>query len=561
MNATNTSDARNQSPSEPLAAQDRTSKQDVVRDPSASERPSEGENPSVSQPSMQDVTTAMSSAEDTRQQNPLLKDTNEQFDHETVNRARVTETILSGATLLEGAESRKDSADVILDKSDQSQSVQSSERGESLLSSTARGKLNRGLATLIDKHTEVLAARVNTEESRTRLKVSRHALEKLDAQYMEKLENFSANDSVRQVARLKHDFGELQVARAEILALEGEYEEEATRLVQLEAELRNMESKIYNTLVKSTANSSGQPNEEFSEGDRLQQDLLESDVAERDMRLDHPPEVRVYLSQLGDVNMLRERLMDKDTQHVQVTGEKTLREELGLEPEEDTEAFLASFEIEREALVTQLNDAENILATLAANLEEQENLPRRVNPFADDGRRPEGPSREHSLFGKDDYQDDEAVERHNLANKQVLAAAEALLLSQEDSQLVYADVTIDADGMSINKASYINCWQLHRLRNSTREVARLIEEQQAFGVRISPEHLKAKVLETWMHDETIHSFDFPHLEVHARDLSMATHSGASRHSRPASDSPIRAWQTGERLMQRRLSISHAETTR
>jgi hypothetical protein len=282
--------------------------------------------------------------------------------------------------------------------------------------------------------------------------------------------------------------------------------------MQSEAGLGNLESRMYTSLVRSPASSIRPSIERSSERRRIQQELSESDFDEWGDKVQYPPDIQAYLSQQGNINMLKERLMDKDTEYFQVSEEEALRKELGLEPEVDAEGFLASFEAKREVLVMQLREAETVLANLEANLEEPEKVLFRGNPFADIGEQPEGPSREHSLFGKDDYYDeyyDEgAMERSGLEHGQVLAAAAALFPATKASQLVYADVGSDSTGMGVDKASYINSWQLHRLRQSTQEVARLIYEQKRVGVRLSPEQLDAKVLETWMHDGTMHCDEF-----------------------------------------------------
>jgi hypothetical protein len=550
---------RSQSASEPLAAK---SRKDVV---AADERVLKEQDSVVPQSSARDAPTAMASAEDMRQQEPYEHYSKQPAYQQTTTEVPAPKTkfseALSWRTLLDGTGSRRDSVDAVLEKLGESDSLHGDEHEDSPQSPTMRGRLPRVLAALIDMHTSVLTVRVNTEELRTKLKTRRHAVGELDAEYMLAVEDHFAYTSVEQVADLKGKLRQLQLAKAELLALEEEYEEEETQLVQSEADLRDLEFKLYGKLAEPPANADGQESVPLPESDWDEQLLPESELAEWDEKLEHPPEVRAYLSQQGYVNMLRERLMDKDTQYVQVTEENALREEIGREPEADTEEFLASFEAERELLAAQLRDAESLLVNLAANLDEPENLRTRGNPFADFDRRPDGPSREHSLFGKDDYYDEEIVQRGRLANARVLDAAAALMLTVDDPQLVYAHTATDADGVSIDKASYINSWQLHRLRKSTREVARLIQEQEDAGVLLSPRELKANVLETWMQDETTHYSEFSHFEIQARDLSMATHSGVSLHSRPASAPPVQAWQTTEHLLQRRLSTSHAETTR
>ena len=510
------------------------------------------DNANVSLSSTQDDPAVMSMAGDL-QSPERPRDHMNQLDDCMETDADIPKTYLPEARLPIARPQNKRS-NSLLEQSEKSHSVRSNDFNVSLLPQTD-GKFARRFSTLIGRHTEVLAARVIAQESRTKLKNKKRALDGLDAQYMENLEVFE-KDSMEQLARLKQDLQELKVARATIAALEADYEEKAKHLVQLEVGLRNLESKIYKLLMKSPANSIKTPTEGLSERRWTQEELSDSDVDEWEDKAEHPPEVQAYLSQQGDVNLLKERLMDKDLQFVQVSEEKALREETGLNPDLDTEEFLATFEAEREVLAMQLNEAETVLANLAANLPEDTRLPNRESLFAEFVEYPDGPSREHSLFGRDDYYDEDAG-----VDEQVMAAAAALLPSTEPLSPVYADSTNNATSTSIDKASYINSWQLHRLQHSTPEIARLLQAQEAEGVRISPQNLRAKVLENWMHDGTAHCHEFSHIEDHARGASMAARSGASCHSRPTSDPQYQAWQAIELLMQRRRSVSHAETTR
>ena len=511
------------------------------------------ENVNVSISSTQDDPTVMSLAGDLQTPEPP-KDYKNLSDDCLETDAHVPETLLSEGTRPVTHPQNKRS-NPLAEQSNKSHSLRSDEFNVSLPPLTDE-RLARRISTLIGRHTEVLVARVNAQESRTELKSKKHVLGGLDAQYMENLEVAFEKDSMGQLAKLKQDLQQLKLARAEILALEAEYEEKANLLVQSEAGLRNLESKIYKSLVKSPASSIRPSTEGISERRRTQQEHSESDVDEWEDQVEHPPEIRTYLSQRGDVNILREGLMEMDLHFVQVTEEKALREEAGLDPDSDTEEFLATFEAERKVLATQLEEAETELANLAANLPEDTRLPTTGSLFADYTEQPEGPSREHSLFGRDDYYDEEAV-----ANEQVMAAAAAFRPSPESCSPVYADLTTDDTSTSIDKASYINWWQLHRLRQSTREIARLLQVQEAEGLRLSTEDLRAKVLGNWMHDGTMHCDEFSHSEDHACGFSIAAHSGASCHSRPISDPQFQAWQAIELLMQKRPSGSHAETVR
>ena len=140
-------------------------------------------------------------------------------------------------------------------------------------------RIRRRIATLIDRHSEVLTARAIAQEVGTKLKNGKHVLGELDAQYMENLEVAIEKDPMRQLAKLKQDLQQLKLAGAETLVLEAEYDEKAEFLVQSEAGLRNLELKIYKSLVKSPASSIRPSIDGMSERRRVQQEFSESDVA------------------------------------------------------------------------------------------------------------------------------------------------------------------------------------------------------------------------------------------------------------------------------------------
>ncbi|KEF53293.1 uncharacterized protein A1O9_10741, partial [Exophiala aquamarina CBS 119918] len=86
----------------------------------------------------------------------------------------------------------------------------------------------------------------------------------------------------------------------------------------------------------------------------------------------HSPALLRFLSQTGDVDALREKLIDLNSEREQILSDKEAREHFGLSLDEDSLDFLESFDLQNEALSNELRAAETVLNSLRQYLSDED---------------------------------------------------------------------------------------------------------------------------------------------------------------------------------------------
>ena len=148
-----------------------------------------------------------------------------------------------------------------------------------------------------------------------------------------------------------------------------------------------------------------------------------------------------------------------------------------------------------------------------------------------------------------------------VGNDRAIAVAAAFLLTQSDSASVYGLLKSTPEDMPVDKALYVNSWLLHCLRSSTNKVGNLVAEHKNYNLELEPKEFKHEVLEKWLQDETVHTFDFSRFANGSHDYSIAAISGKTPNSRPASENALQNDQQNTTSLQRRLSARQTETER
>jgi hypothetical protein len=417
--------------------------------------------------------------------------------------------------------------------------------------SSARELRNsKGWKQLRIKHWDLQDLRISYKKQRELLLKEQQEMCAIDDQFLRKLQKveFVAFEDMKifVVEILKH-YEILQQARSAVALEQAEYEKLECKLVENEHELRDLESHMYRFTTAESAGTLEQQDEPMPG----EEDPTESVVSSQNIQTNQSVEAQQYLSQKGDVDILREQLMDLRVYHSQVTAEQADRRDAGLKPDKALTVFLDGFDQQHEVLVLQVRDAEELLA-------EYENALRVPD---DRYSQSEGPSHAHSLFGEDDYVDDSVLEAGRMEDDRLAATANAFLFSQSDSASVYGLLGIGSEDDSVGKALYINSWLLHHLRSSTGKVARLVAEHMKYGIQLEPSDFKEKVLANWLQDDNIPIYDLSRFAIHSHDYSMATVSGNTQNSRPASENVLQSGQQNAFSLQRQLSARHTQTER
>ena len=404
---------------------------------------------------------------------------------------------------------------------------------------------------LRSKRLNLQGVRVVCKEQREQLRVKQQELHAIDAQFVAKLykvESVALEDMKDFVAEILKHFEMLEAARSSVAFEEDEYEKIERKLMDGERELRDLESRLYRT---STENPVGALRAEDDDLMSVEEDPTESVVSSQNIRRNQSVEAQRYLSQQGDVDILREQLMDLRVYQSQSLAEQADRRDAGLDPDEDLDAFLNGFEQQHEALIQRVREAEERLAQYLDALQVPD----------DRYTVPEEPPGAQPALSDGKYFDKNGLGSSQIESDRIAAAAEALFLSQSDSVSAYSLLKSASEDMPVDKALYVNSWLLHYLRSSTDRVVNLVAEHKNYDLQLEPEDFKREVLAKWLQDETVHAFDFSRFANDSHDYSIATVSSKTHNSRPASENALQNRQQNSSHLQRRLSARQTETER
>jgi hypothetical protein len=361
--------------------------------------------------------------------------------------------------------------------------------------SERRQRIQEAWARLRRKRTEAQTLRVHATELWAHLDIKKRDLKKADDLFMDQARAFVDQRLAPEKQELEISFRQLSEARIQISIEENELERVEGRLILAEGELREVESTIYQGPATPSA---GSLEDDFDVLAR-EKDPTESIVSSSNIRRDSSPQAQRFLSQLGEVTLLQERLMDLDSHHAQVIGEQAVREDIGL----------------------ALDDFSRLLEDYKADLEDRDHHISALDPSLDSTWIADGDPTAHSLSGKDDSLNDALAGDNIIEDPKLAAIAQTYLFP--------------ANREAVNKTEYINLWLLDRLRNSTQEITLLLAKHKDEGIFLNPTDFRQQVLFFWDKDETMQ----PRFTTTSLDASMAIHSGKTPVSRPRTEGHLR----------------------
>ena len=361
-------------------------------------------------------------------------------------------------------------------------------------------------------------------------------LEDSSARHASRASSYAMSQGRGRSNRLREDDrdGQHHSSARSVASEEREYERLEGILVQQEEDLRDLVSRTR----RSSDTGSPDITEDEDEPMYRDRDPTESVVSSQNIRRNESVEAQRYLSQKGDVDLIRDQLMDLQVYYSQVTEEQADRRDAGLEPDEALTTFIDNFDNEHHALATRLQDAENILADYKDALQE-----------LDDSAQ--------SRFGEEEGSEDQDL--NNIEDTKLAAIAKAFLPSQTDSLEVYKLLNTGSGGSPVDKSIYINLWMLNQLRTSPGRIAKLVSQHEKCGLYLDPDDFRRQVLAYWLEDETAQAFEFPKFAADSHDLSIATTSGNVQNSRAASENAQQAGRHKAFLFGKRESVWHAQT--
>lgn len=251
--------------------------------------------------------------------------------------------------------------------------------------------------------------------------------------------NLVSLDSVlNEVSAISLAIQNLQAVTNSYLLLEEEYHEFEDELGQQEYLLEKRMTRLNNTLRNQTPSLCRQARVFNFDPDSS------SEYASDD-EIDLPPREAEYLSIVGDARMFRERLAELEKQYLVLLDQRELRERIGISLDAEALAFLDSYEDEKTQIESELDHA---LRRIYAHPEHT----KEPTPAALDA------------------QWQEVMKAYLLEPPENQPPIDPLSLSGFDDRSSFFE---SARPVSIEKATFINKWLLHRLRHSRVEVLRL----------------------------------------------------------------------------------------
>jgi hypothetical protein len=338
--------------------------------------------------------------------------------------------------------------------------------------------------------------RSKLQQQRAVLRAKQHAKSFADDELMKCFHSTSAategRESLRGGKGLEELLGDCQKARDEYGPLEDECNMLEDQLGSLEFQLTRLEQQFFgksNSIFADTA--------EFE--DKFVTSLepeVQSECSELDFLNDRQrfhPLVVEYLSKMGDLDLLRERLEDHRDEISVAESERETRQRVNLPLASEDQKLL--------------DNAEETLKNLLAELENAEREAQKCKNecFAHGFMDPDGepidlfdlPAREMEAFNKDDVNSGSQRSEY-IRFSMLLAHAPA---KQEN----FGTYSPKEEERSDNAGDHINQWLLHQLQCSPMQINLLARTfEQRFG-QIDNEHWQSEVLRVWYKDGAIKS--------------------------------------------------------
>ncbi|CAI7571002.1 unnamed protein product [Penicillium glandicola] len=291
---------------------------------------------------------------------------------------------------------------------------------------------------VLSTHEDVSVKRYRVREMREMLRHKRDEEDDLRVGLRSKLNLITAETLHEDVGAINHAINDLEVATASYLVLEDEYDRQEEELAQLESDY-NERLEGLQTIFKNQASSLA----------HLQPIISDTESSSAYYTSDYEdqmlPHVADYLSMVGEVRVLVERLSELETEYLVLVDQRELRERVGIPLDSAALNFLVRYQDEKTRIETELKIARH-------NLESH----------------PEHANRSAQII-EEEYNEQEVIQNFMPEKPEDQAYNDPLRSSEfEDSSPFFASAHV----YPVNKGNFVNRWLLHRLRHSSVEIMR-----------------------------------------------------------------------------------------
>ena len=295
-------------------------------------------------------------------------------------------------------------------------------------------KFRKSIDAIIKAQSDVSAKRMNVRELRQKMKHKRNEEGISRALLMKKLNALSTQIEMRS---LGSEFEQLQSVTNEYLDVEVNYNQVEDELMVEEYALFQMMTKLSELLQQNLGPSDME--------DTLLSDSESDDTSSTISSLQQvPPSVAAYLSRVGDMRLLQERLAELDTEWLAIVEKQGVRQKIGIPMDEESLEFLRDYDEERRQVQDELNDIFHDV--------------KRLRAVCDD----EGVVMDQYAKGIEAVHEDYLDENTQQPTDPLRTSA------TDDSQPFF-----EVGPGQLNRTMFINKWILHQLRHSRVEITRL----------------------------------------------------------------------------------------
>lgn len=365
---------------------------------------------------------------------------------------------------------------------------------DDLVAENKRLRLKERFERLKRQRNAALQVRLKAHEQRNALQQQRRLTTDLDANFMKSLNAWIVTLPPNEVQTMISQYEECRRARDTYQPLEDDYNSLENQLDQLDYELNMEEEKLYSDLQRSPDREEElpvieegevyhrswglqrypNPQNEFFALDELEKSPFPSTASINSDVDPSPPLVTQYLSRSGDADVIKERLSELRNYRAHLIEVENTREPLGIPLDPSSLDFLSNFDSRDDELQEELLKVQADVQRLRVLCEQQ------------------------SLLDVEDA----SSEEDDLDDLGPIPKPDGILFSNKESSPDFSAMYAEKKG-STGSTHFINAWLLHRLRNSSVEVERLVTSGPLRDLGLDQQTLKRFVLDTWPEDGAV----------------------------------------------------------
>ena len=280
--------------------------------------------------------------------------------------------------------------------------------------------------------------------------------------FMKKLNTLFVPNGTKDAHLIAHEYEKLQFVTEEYLELERNYTGAEDELGMQEYELTLAMERL-SGLLRRASSSFGEEEEEGIDDDFDHNDLSHEDdpqdhedtiLAPPIMQTRMPPSMVDYLTCMGDLEILHERVYELDTEWMELSEKQKSRTQFDLPMDGDSLEFLGSYEEHRKQTVADIEKTILEANRLRAICQSQGLIP------ADQSK--------PSNMADDDDEDELALDTADQAQLEEPLKTSAM---QESPHPFFEPSSMSTT--KFDRSQFINKWILHQLRHSTFQIAKL----------------------------------------------------------------------------------------